>query len=34
MVDGHNISGYLREPWQKGIPEIPREKMIRAPQRF
>lgn len=34
MAESHNISGYLRKPWEKGAPEIPREVRIEAQQRF
>lgn len=34
MAESHDIPGYLREPWKKGAPEIPKEVRMRAPERF
>lgn len=33
-AEGHGVSAYLREPWEKGTPENPREEAVRAPQRL
>lgn len=34
MAESHDIPGYLREPWEKGAPEIPKEVRMKAPERF
>lgn len=34
MAESHDIPGHLREPWEKGAPEIPKEVRMKAPERL